>query len=207
MEKLDLAKTFKSYYSAKTTPEVVEIGAAAFLAIEGQGDPSAPAFAANVEALNSTAYTIKFRYKALGKDFTVAKLEGQWWYDQARYAGISMNDAPTAIPRSEWAYRLLIRLPDYVQAPDVEAATQAVASKKGIALAGAVHYYELHEGTCVQLLHVGPFDQEPVSLQRIAAFCQEKGFQQNGLHHEIYLSDFRKTAPEKLKTILREPVR
>lgn len=207
MEKLDLTKKFKSYYTAKAKPELIELGLVSYLSILGKGDPSAPAFADRIQALYATAYVLKFAYKAQGKDFTVAKLEGLWWYDQARFAGISMNDAPTAIPRSEWEYRLLIRLPEFVEQEAVVEAISKVVADKGIVLADSVSYFELQEGKCVQLLHVGPFDREPESLQVIDAYCRDHGLQQNGLHHEIYLSDFRKTAPEKLKTILREPVR
>lgn len=207
MDKLDLTKLYKAYYTAKTRPEIVDIDAGRYLSIPGKGDPSSPAFAERIQALYATAYVIKFAYKAQGKDFTVAKLEGLWWYDQVRYAGVGMNDAPTAIPRSEWEYRLLIRLPEYVEREAVAEAAKKAVAEKGIALAGAVSYFELQEGTCIQMLHVGPFDKEPESLQQIGAFCRERGLQQNGLHHEIYLSDFRKTAPDKLKTILREPVK
>lgn len=207
MDKLDLTKQYISYYKAKTKPELVEIGPAAFLSITGEGDPSGPVFAERIQALYASAYTLKFIYKAQAKDFVVAKLEGLWWYDQARYAEVTMDDAPTAIPRSDWQYRLLIRLPEYISAADVQQAVEEVSLKKGIVLAREVSLHQLHEGKCVQLLHVGPFDKEPETLAQIGAFCKEHGFQQNGLHHEIYLSDFRKTAPEKLKTILREPVK
>lgn len=118
-----------------------------------------------------------------------------------------MDEAPTAIPRSDWEYRLMIRLPEYVGEADVNQAVEEVVAKKEIGLAREVGLHTLHEGKCVQMLHVGPFEKEPETLAQIGAFCKERGLQQNGLHHEIYLSDFRKTAPEKLKTILREPVK
>jgi hypothetical protein len=206
MEKLDLTKLYKPYYTAKGRPELVDIGAARYLSIMGQGDPSAAAFGERIEALYSTAYTIKFTFKEQGKDFTVAKLEGQWWYDQVKYGGLTMEEAPTKISRSEWEYRLLIRLPEYVSEKDVATAVEGVLAKKGITLAREVRFFEMTEGRCVQMLHVGPFDKEPETLQVMKGFMDEKGLGQNGLHHEIYLSDFRKTAPEKLKTILREPV-
>lgn len=206
MEKLDLSKEYKTYYSAKTKPELVTIEKAHFLSICGKGDPSAPAFAARVEALYTTAYTIKFASKASGKDFVVAKLEGLWWYDHARYGGLTMSEAPTAIPRTEWEYRLLIRMPAFVSEQEVVSAIDVVLKKKAIALVSDISFYEMEKGKCVQMLHVGPFDQEPVSLRVMKGFMDERGLKQNGLHHEIYLSDFRKTAPEKLRTILREPV-
>lgn len=206
MEKLDLAKKYKAYYSAKTTPEVVTIGKAQFLSIQGKGDPSGKTFADRIEALYSTAYTIKFIFKAKSQDFVVAKLEGLWWFDEEKYKGLSMLETVTQVPRSEWEYRLLIRMPEFVDPKVVQEACTSVIEKKGIALAEQVEWYEMQEGPSVQILHVGPFAEEPKSLLIMQEFMRKKGFRKNGLHHEIYLSDFRKTAPEKLKTILREPV-
>lgn len=207
MEKLDLAKEYKHYYKAKTQPEVVEIEAAQYLSITGKGDPSGEDFAARVGILYPVAYALKFMYKTMGKDFTVAKLEGLWWFDTKQFGHPSMDDAPAEIPRSEWEYRLLIRLPAYVSREDVHRAIETIVFKKNQPLAREVAFFEMKEGMCVQMLHVGPFNTEPETLKAIQIFCQANNFQQNGLHHEIYLSDFRKTAPEKLKTILREPVR
>jgi len=205
MEKPDLSKEYKTYYTAKTKPELVTIEKAYFLSICGKGDPSAPAFAERIEALYTTGYTIKFAFKARGKDFVVARLEGLWWYDQERYGGLTMNEAPVKIPREEWEYRLLIRMPAFVSEQDVVSAVD-VAQKKGIALASDISFFELEEGKCVQMLHVGPFDKEVETLQVMKGFMDEKGLRQNGLHHEIYLSDFRKVEAGKLRTILREPV-
>lgn len=206
MEKLDLSKEYKTYYTAKTKPELVTIEKAYFLSICGKGDPSAPAFAKRIEALYATGYTIKFAFKARGKDFVVARLEGLWWYDQERYGGLTMEEAPVKIPREEWEYRLLIRMPDFVSEPDVVSAVDAVLKKKAIGLVSDIRFFEMHEGKCVQMLHVGPFDKEAETLQVMKGFMDEKGVKQNGLHHEIYLSDFRKVEAGKLRTILREPV-
>jgi hypothetical protein len=206
MNKLDLTKTYKTYFTAKTKPELVTIGAAQFISIQGKGDPSAPEFAKNIEALYATAYTIKFMYKAQNLDFTVSKLEGLWWFDENKFRGATIETAPTEIPRSEWEYRLLIRMPDYVTANDIDAAKETVKAKKGLPLVTQVTYYTMTEGKSIQMLHVGPFSTEPESLKQIAAFAATNKLAKNGLHHEIYLSDFRKTPPEKLKTILREPV-
>lgn len=207
MEKLDLTKKYKTYFTAKTKPEIVEIATAQFLSLTGKGDPSGESFAKNIEALYSTAYTIKFVFKQLGKDFTVSKLEALWWFDLARFGGFSMSEAPQKIPRSEWEYRLLIRMPDYVTGQDVKNAIQTVVAKKQIELAKSVELYTMTEGKCVQMLHVGPFSTEPETLEKMNVLIQQNGFQKNGEHHEIYLSDFRKTNPDKLKTILREPVK
>lgn len=206
MEKADLTKLHKTAYTAKPLPALVTMEPAHFLAITGQGDPSSPAFAERIQALYTTAYTLKFRCKARGQDFGVAKLEGQWWYDESQFtAGLAAT--PVEIPRSEWYYRLLIRLPDFVTEADVAEATAIAVTQKQLPLAQEIAWFPLDEGLCVQMLHIGPFSTEPESLHQIQVFCQEKGLLRNGLHHEVYLSDFRKTAPGALKTILREPVK
>ncbi|PSL28664.1 GyrI-like domain-containing protein [Dyadobacter jiangsuensis] len=207
MEKLDLIKHFKSYYTAKTKPEVLTIGRARYLSITGKGDPSGKDFAQKIQAIYPVAYALKFAFKAQGKNFVVAKLEGLWWYDEERYAGISIADSPKAIPRSEWEYRLLIRIPDYVEKNDVQAAVEASYVSKGQAAIREVAYFEMEEGKVVQMLHTGPFDTEPETLAKLNDFISANAFGRNGLHHEIYLSDFRKTPSDKLKTILREPVK
>jgi hypothetical protein len=207
MEKLDLTRKYKTYFTARAKPEIVEIEPAQFMSIAGKGDPSGKPFAANIEALYSTAYTLKFACKAEDKDFVVSKLEGLWWYDESKYTGKSMTNASVDIPRSEWEYRLLIRLPEFVSRENLEKAKAAIIAKKGSQQPRQIEYYTMTEGKCIQMLHVGPFSTEPESLQQIMAFTEANQLGRNGLHHEIYLSDFRKTAPEKLKTILREPVK
>ncbi len=207
MEKLDLTKEYKKYYTAKTKPETVTIDTAQYLSITGKGDPSDKLFAENIEALYSVAYTIKFSFKALNKDFVVAKLEGLWWFDDKKYKNISISDSPKLIPRSEWEYRLLIRLPEFVSKADIDSAIKIVLEKKWIQKAKLIELFKMKEGKVVQMLHVGPFDKEPETLLVMTEFIKENKFLKNGLHHEIYLSDFRKTEPAKLKTILREPVK
>lgn len=206
MEKLDLSKKHKAYYTAKTNPEIVTIEKAQFLSITGKGDPEEKAFAERVEALYATAYTIKFQLKAQGQDFVVAKLEGLWWFDEQKRAGLSMVESATQVPRSEWEYRLLIRMPEFVDKKAVEESIKSVIERKGILLANELELFEMEEGKSVQMLHVGPFSEEPKTLALMLQFMEKNRLGKNGLHHEIYLSDFRKTAPAKLKTILREPV-
>jgi hypothetical protein len=207
MEKLDLTRKYKTYYKAGTKPEVVEIEEAQFLSITGKGDPSAPEFVDKIQALYATAYTLKFMFKAKGRDFGVAKLEGLWWFDETKYKSVSISEAPKKIPRSEWEYRLLIRLPDYVTDQAVKTSVKAVIEKNQLQLANDVRFFKMTEGKAVQMLHIGPFDREPESLEKMNEFMRANTFEKNGLHHEIYLSDFRKTPPGKLKTILREPVK
>jgi hypothetical protein len=207
MEKLDLTKQFKTYYTAKSSPEIVHFDTVHYISITGKGDPSGEDFAQKIEALYSTIYSVKFNWKAKEKDFVVAKLEGLWWFDESQYQGKTVVNSPTEVPRSEWEYRLLIRLPEFVTKENIETAKQMVLKKKQLELVNQVDYFTLHEGKCIQMLHVGPFSTEPESLAKIMEFSEKNNLQKNGLHHEIYLSDFRKTAPEKLKTILREPVK
>lgn len=206
MEKLDLTKHYKSYYTAKTRPEIVDIEAVSYLSVKGKGDPSGPLYAAHIQALYSVAYALKFQYKEIGKDFVVAKLEALWDFDEVKYGFIPMEEAPLKIPRSEWNYRLLIRLPDFVTADAIEQAKQKLALKKELAYLNDVVFFDLPARKVVQMLHVGPFDKEPETLAIMKAFIDRHKFGKAGLHHEIYLSDYRKTQPEKLRTILREPV-
>jgi len=207
MEKLDLIKQYKSYFKAPKKPELLDIEPAVYLSVSGKGDPSGKPFAERIEALYSVAYSVKFEYKAQGKDFTVSKLEGLWWYDEVRYPAKTIDGASLEVPRDEWEYRLLIRLPDFVEEDHVRKAVAAVLKKKDTDLAGEVAVFRMEEGKVVQILHEGPFATEPETLKILAAFMQEKQLLRNGLHHEIYLSDFRKTKPDRLKTILREPVK
>lgn len=207
MEKLDLTKKYKTYFTAKTKPELVQIESAHFISLCGKGDPSDKPFADRIEALYSTAYTIKFAYKGKDKDFVVSKLEGLWWFDEKKYTNTTIANASVAVPRSEWEYRLLIRMPEFVSKKDLDKAKDTVIAKKGIQIARQIEYFTMKEGKSIQMLHVGPFSSEPESLQEIAKFSETNKLTKNGLHHEIYLSDFRKTKPDKLKTILREPVK
>lgn len=207
MQKLDLAKKYKAYYTAKPIPEIVQIEKVRFVSITGKGDPSDVVFAGRVQALYTVAYSIKFVCKARGEDFIVPKLEALWWFDNEKYDVLTIEEAPAIIPRSEWEYRLLLRMPDFVSDKDIASAVTTAAAKKALAAIKEVTAFTLEEGNVVQILHIGPFDKEPETLKVLGEFMKTNRLQHNGLHHEIYLSDFRKTAPAKLKTILREPVK
>ena len=207
MIKTDFTKQYKEYYSAKTRPELIHIEPATYLSIQGQGDPSSEAFAGNIQALYSLAYAVKFYYKAKGADFVVPKLEGLWWFDEDRYGHLTMSTAPQQIPRSEWHYRLLLRMPDQLGARTLDMLREETLAKKKVPLLDKVALHHMDEGRCVQILHNGPFDREPETLAVLQSYIEDYNFQRNGPHHEIYLSDFRKSPPEKLKTILREPIR
>ncbi len=207
MDKLDLTKVDKVYFTAKKEPHVVSIGPAQYLSICGKGDPSGKDFTDHIGALYPVAYAIKFAFKEKKKDFVVSKLEGLWWYDEKKFPNKKMDSAVADVPRSEWQYRLLIRMPAFVTEKDVETASKKVADQKQLELAKSIGFFEMTEGKCIQMMHIGPFSTEPDSLKRLMDFSEQNSFERNGLHHEIYLSDFRRVEPSKLKTILREPVK
>lgn len=207
MEKFDLKKQYPSYFSAKTIPEVVTIESAQFLSLTGKGDPSSDDFMKKISALYSCAYTVKFRYKDQGKDFVVPKLEGLWWFNNRIHRDLSFSEIPKIVPREEWEYRLLIRMPEYVTAKEVEQGRAVAFDKKKLEYIQDVGLFQMNEGKSVQILHVGPYSTEFKSLEKMQTLIEKEGFTKNGLHHEIYLSDFNKTEPGKLKTILRTPVK
>ncbi|WP_264523272.1 GyrI-like domain-containing protein [Flavobacterium sp. N502536] len=207
MSKLDLTKSDKVYYTAKAKPEILYIERTNYISITGTGDPSGAVFSEKIQALYTTAYCIKFMLKAVDNDFVVPKLEALWSFDAEKYKDISMDEAPLKIPRAEWDYRIMIRMPDFITKEHVEEAIPIAVNKKQITLAKSIEFYEMAEGKVVQILHVGPFENEPQTLKKIQEFTTAHHLEQNGLHHEIYLSDFRKTPSEKLKTLLREPVK
>jgi hypothetical protein len=197
--KIDLYKTHKTEYAAPRKPALVTIGKAWYLAIEGQGAPGSKAFTASIGALYGVAFTVKMTRKFSGRqDYTVCKLEAQWWSD-------GRENFSTA-PKHAWQWKLLIRTPQFVTQEDVNSAV-AVLLKRGKGKdVERVRLEPLSEGQCVQMLHVGPYDDEQESLNSMQAFAESKGLIFHGRHHEIYLSDPRRVAAEKLRTILRMPV-
>lgn len=205
--KINLTKTQRSWYMAKKEPELVSLAGSGYLAIEGKGDPNEKLYGDKLQALYSVAYALKFLYKARGNDFVVARLEGQWWYDEKKFGTPGLSEAPLLIPRSEWSYRNLIRMPEFVKPAEIPGIISEVIAKKKLPYLDEVWYYELPDSEYIQILHTGPFSKEPESLQKMFDFMSQLNLDRNGNHQEIYLSDFRKTPAEKLRTILREPVR
>jgi len=193
MTKLDLKKTDRAAYTG--TPgrwDRVTLPAMSYLATEGAGAPESPAYAAALAALYPLAYAIKFASKAGGRDFVVPPQSTQWWADDMA--------AFTAGRRDDWRWRAMIRMPDWVD----DAALAAAKAKKG---GEAVALITLTEGDCFQTLHVGPYaDEAPVLADLHERVMPEAGVSFGGHHHEVYLSDPRRVPPEKLKTILRQPV-
>tara|TARA_Y100000310_G_C20623124_1_gene784397 strand:+ start:133 stop:735 length:603 start_codon:yes stop_codon:yes gene_type:complete len=198
-EKLNLVKEYKEYYTAKDSPKITEFGQISYLTIEGQGEPAGKAFTNVLEALYPLAYSIKKVYKNQGKDFAVPKLEGLWW--------VKSNKPALEVPRDEWYWKLLIRMPNFISKKIVEQAKKDVFNKKGLELIKKINLETLNEGKSVQIMHTGPYSKEQKTIQTIKDFIKQNNFTENGLHHEIYLSDPRKTKPEQLKTILRQPIK
>ena len=199
MSKLDLIKEYKSYYKAGTKPEIVEFGKAGYLAVEGKGEPAGAVFVSKVEALYPLAYGIKKVCKANDNDFGVPKLEGLWWVEGNRPA--------LEVPRAEWHWKLLIRMPEFVTEKMVATVQPEVAKIKKNDLIKEIEFEKWSEGRCAQIMHVGPYSTEPATIKMLMEFMAAGGLSVNGRHHEIYLSDPRKTEPAKMKTIIRYPVR
>lgn len=205
MTKLDLTKVHKELYAAGKNPQVLFVPAGHYLSVKGKGDPDGTVFAESVQALYTAAYSIKAGYKKTGQDFTVCKLEGIWWV--ANEENIKHYLEAMNVPREEWYWQLLIRMPDFVINTTAQQLIQEAYLKKGLVYLKKVSLTALAEGKSVQVLHNGPYATEPATIQLIVDFMEQEGLKKNGRHHEIYLSDPRKTAPEKLKTILRQPVK
>lgn len=199
MVKIDLTKEDKNYYTAKTSPQIIEFPKLSYLVIEGKGEPAGEAFTEAVQALYPLAYGIKGLCKKEGKDFTVAKLEGLWW--------VKSNRPALEVPRGEWYWKLLIRLPDFVTSEIVDEAKREVMKKKRIELVKEIKFEKITEGKCIQVLHIGPYSTEPETIKKMREMMKENNLTGNDYHHEIYLSDPRKTPPQKMKTILRQPVK
>lgn len=195
--KLNLYEKFKNEYLASPMPSLVRCGPATYLAFDGKGKPGAPGFATGIGAIYSVAFTIKMAAKASGRDYAVTKLEALWW-----------RDDDTSPPNKEtiWDWQLLIRVPPFITAKELGAAVEALLAKDKPAAVKAVKLVELHEDTCVQIMHVGPYAEEGPAIEKMRRFAEISGRTFNGKHHEIYLSDPRKVAEGKLRTILRQPV-
>lgn len=200
--KVDYKKEFKQLYSApRKDVAVVDVPPQNYLMIDGMGDPNTSSdYQAALEALYGTAYTLKFHLKKLGvePDFTVMPLEGLWWMDDP--GGFDVND------RDNWLWTTMIFQPPHVAQEHVEASAEQLRAKKNPPALSKLRFESYDEGSSVQIMYVGPYDQEGPAVEKIHSFIRESGHRPHMKHHEIYLSDPRRTAPEKLKTIIRQPM-
>jgi hypothetical protein len=201
MEKIDLKKTLKHLYCPSPKEvSVVDVPKMKFLMIDGAGDPNtSEAYQASIEALYSVSYTLKFMLKKSSEaiDYSVMPLEGFWWADDCKAFSSGNKD--------EWKWTSAIMQPEYVTPALYEEARQQVVEKKKIAAASQMRMVEFQEGLSAQILYIGPYSEESPTIQRLHSFIAEQSGTLTGKHHEIYLGDPRRTAPEKLKTVLRQP--
>ena len=205
----DFKKEYKMFYKPKNKPEIVEVPKAHYIAVRGKGDPNETggAYQQAIQLLYSVAYTLKMSYKTDYHmegffEYVVPPLEGLWWQD--RGGDINYKDKSAF----HWIY--LIRLPDFVTPKDLDWAI-ATASKKKKLDCSPVERLTLDEGLCVQIMHQGPFDDEPKTIALMQEFLTENGYvtdlTDERRHHEIYLSDARRVAPDKWKTVIRLPIK
>ena len=205
----DFKKEYKEFYLPKNVPEIVDIPDMNYVAVRGAGDPNEEggAYQQAIGVLYAISYTIKMSYKSDYRirgffEYVVPPLEGFWW--QNGVEGIDYTD------KSAFHWISVIRLPDFVTKADFEWAVAEAERKKKMDCSLS-EFLTIREGLCIQILHIGPYDSEPESIDRMNKYLAESGYQndmsESRFHHEIYLSDPRKTLPEKRKTIIRHPIR
>jgi hypothetical protein len=197
----DVKRALKDCYAPKNREwQLVDVPELQFLAVDGMGDPNTSQDYKNaVEALYSVAYTLKFAAKRAGEDFVVGPLEGLWWAPDPQVF--------TARAKQSWHWRMLINLPPTVTRARIADAQDAAWAKKKLPAITEVRHDTLREGTCAQILHIGSYDEEtPLMTHLHDEWLPARDLTPSGLHHEIYLGDPRRTAPEKLRTVIRQPV-
>ena len=205
----DFKKEYKEFYMPKNKPEIVNVPKANYIAVKGKGDPNeeSGAYQQAISVLYAIAYTLKMSYKTDYKidgffEYVVPPLEGFWWQDGVD--GVDYTD------KSAFNWISVIRLPDFVTEADFKWAVEVATKRKKMDCSGA-EYLQIEEGLCVQIMHHGPFDNEPATVALMDAYIDQNGyandFSEGRLHHEIYLSDARKVEPEKWKTVIRHPVK
>ena len=205
----DFKKEYKEFYMPKKQPEIVEVPKANYIAVRGTGDPNEEggAYKQAIGVLYAVAYTLKMSYKTDYKiagffEYVVPPLEGFWW--QEGVDGINYAD------KAALKWISVIRLPDFITREDFDWAVETASKKKKLDCSSA-EFLTIEEGLCVQIMHIGSFDSEPESAALMDKYLAENGYandlSESRLHHEIYLSDVRKSAPEKWKTVIRHPIK
>ena len=205
----DFKKEYKEFYLPPAKPVVVTVPKASYIAVRGKGDPNEEggAYQQAIGILYAVAYTLKMSYKTDHRiegfyDYVVPPLEGFWW--QEGIDGIDYSD------KSTFCWISVIRLPDFITKADFDWAVQAASKKKKTDCSKA-EFLTVDEGLCVQIMHIGPYDDEPASVALMDQYLAENGYMNDlsdtRLHHEIYLSDARKVAPENWKTVIRHPIK
>jgi hypothetical protein len=199
--KVDFKRELECYRAKRGSPQLVDVPDLQYLMIDGHGDPNSPVYEDAVSALYPVAFTLKFASKKdLGRDYVVMPLEGLWWADD-------MDSFTSARDKSRWDWTLMIMVPGWITAEMFAFAVERAGRKDRPARLDGLRLEVLSEGRCVQALHVGSYDDEAELLRHVhGEFIPGHGLQMAGKHHEIYLSDPRRTEPAKLRTILRQPV-
>lgn len=205
----DFKKEYKEFYMPKNKPQIVNVPKANYIAVRGSGDPNEEggAYQQAISVLYAVAYTLKMSYKTDYKiegffEYVVPPLEGFWWQED--------TDDVDYTDKSAFHWISVIRLPDFVTQKDFEWAIAAAAKKKKLDCSSA-EFMTIDEGLCVQIMHLGPFDDEPATVALMDEYLARNGYANDltttRLHHEIYMSDARKVAPEKWKTVIRHPIK
>ncbi len=198
--KIDLKKELKEFYKPKKNPVMVDVPAFNYLALDGRGDPNtAPEYVAAIETLYPVAYALKFMLKKGPEalDYTVMPLEGRWWAEDM--------DRFRITPKDEWLWTMAIMQPEEVTDDLFAEAVEQVRKKKNPASLDKVRLRPFEDGLSAQILHLGSYSEEEPTIDRLHQFIHGEGCELSGKHREIYLSDPRRTATEKLKTIIRQP--
>ena len=205
----DFKKEYKEFYLPKNKPQIVNVPKANYIAIRGQGNPNEEggAYQRAISVLYAVAYTLKMSYKTDYKiagffEYVVPPLEGFWWQNGIHGVDYSKKD--------EFNWISIIRLPDFITRENFDWAVKTASEKKKIDCSKA-EFLTIEEGLCVQIMHFGSFDDEPASIEKMDKYLEENGYEKDfsdtRLHHEIYLSDPRKSTPDKMKTVIRHPVK
>ena len=200
MTKIDLKKKEKEFYYPSTNEvSVVDLPEMKFLMIDGQGDPNtSQEYQDAMETLFPVSYKTKFISKKESQDYVVMPLEGLWWTD-------NMDEFSIA-DKSSWKWTVMIRQPDFVGKSMIDRAMKELEKKKDIPARSKLRLETFQEGEAVQIMHIGPYGEaEAPAVNKLQEYIENKGYQLRGKHHEIYISDMRRTKPEKLKTVIRQP--
>ena len=205
----DFKKEYKEFYMPKNKPEIVTVPKANYIAVRGKGNPNEidGAYQQAISILYAVAYTLKMSYKTEHKiegffEYVVPPLEGFWWQDNVD--GIDYAD------KAAFNWIFVSRLPEFITKKDFEWAVETASEKKKLDCSSA-EFLTVDEGLCVQIMHIGAFDDEPQTVALMDEYIAQNGYEnditESRLHHEIYLSDARKVAPEKWKTVIRHPIK
>jgi len=201
MEKIDFKKEMKEFYRPPRKPVIVDVPELQFIMINGKGYPgTSQEYQDAMQTLFPVAYTLRFAIKKAGiLDYKVMPLEGLWWAEDMDVFAI--DDRP-----EEWLWTSMIMQPSQVTKDLFAKAVQTVKEKKNPVALSKIRLETYHEGLAVQVMHTGPFSEEGPVIENMHQFAFDQGYELRGKHHEIYLSDFTRTAPEKLKTVIRQPI-